>query len=175
MNEEQRKQVAEMLGIAPEEVSVDAVIAALVESRQANDKAEHEAALVQARERLSKHAERGAVPVASLDAIMDRIEKADSAQARKQLADQNDDSWCLLPDGLVAQKTNGSQREGNDDSQDAESVSGKIGERVAVLVKEDPTLNRVDAYNQAVAELKDDERKAYEAEEIGVADWQRGT
>ena len=175
MNEAQRKEAAELLGISPEEVSVEVVIAALKESREASEKAQFDAALVEARERLGKHTERGAVPVASFDAVMKRIEDAETASARKTLADNNDDSWCSLPDGLVAQATGGSQREGREQDKDkGESVSGKIGERVAVLVKEDPSLSRVDAYNQAVAELKEDDRKAYDAEEIGVGEWQRG-
>jgi len=86
MNEEQRKQVAEMLGIAPEEVSVDAVIAALVESRQANDKAEHEAALVQARERLSKHAERGAVRIGERIQLIANHDQAHTEQLAAMLA-----------------------------------------------------------------------------------------
>ena len=70
MNEEQRKQAAELLGVSPEEVSVESLINALVESNKANEKAQFDAALVEARERLGKHTERGAVPVASFDAVM---------------------------------------------------------------------------------------------------------
>ena len=93
------------------------------------------------------------------------------------MAASTDESWAPLPDNAVQRGPKGKGEEGappNPNANKGELVSALIGRQVDEKCKADPSLSRLNAYEEVVASLTDEQKTAYEEEQEEQAAFQRG-
>lgn len=178
MNDETRKRAAALLGKSEDEIS-DADLLDALEAAQAKD--EHNrfnASLSDAKEKLTAHVARRAIPTAALDVAMADVEKAATADEREEVMNRFDTSWKAIPDGIISSGSNGADagaQEEEPGAVDTTLASQKMGELVAEIRKESPSLSPYDVHQAAMTRLTNEEREAYKNETTTVADFVRGS